>query len=93
MSKKKSNKLVSSLLAARVRRAERNAIENGARRTPNGMLSKEAADALERLVAANYAPSETKVVARALVEADKRQAAKIQRRAIKKTVGRSQETQ
>ncbi len=79
--------------AQRVRRAERNAIENGARRTPNGMLSKEAADALERLVAANYAPSETKVVARALVEADKRQAAKIQRRAIKKTVGRSQETQ
>lgn len=91
MIKKKSNKLVSSLLAARVRRAERNAIENGARRTPNGMLSKEAADALERLVAANYAPSETKVVARALLDADRRQAASMQRRAAKKAADKKSE--
>lgn len=70
--------------AARVRRAERNAIGAGARRTPNGILPKDAADALDRLVAADYAPSETKVMARALVEADKRQTSKMAKAAARK---------
>lgn len=84
MTRRTKKKPAPSMPAARVRRAERNAIEAGARRTPNGLLPKEAAEALDRLVAADYAPSETKVMARALIEADKHQTAKMAKAAARK---------
>lgn len=65
----KKKKQPSSLTSERVRQAERNMVEAGWRRTPNGMLPKLAVDALARLMAAGYAPSETKAIGRALMEA------------------------
>lgn len=57
-------------LAQRVRASEQRSIDAGAAiRMPGGLLPAEAAQALDALVAANWAPSRTAAIARALVEA------------------------
>lgn len=60
-------------LADRVRASEARKVEAGGRRMPGGVLPPDAATALERLQAAGYADSATGCIARALVEADRRQ--------------------
>lgn len=47
--------------------------ERGGRRLPGGSLQPDAALALDALLAAGYAPSATSCIARALLEAAKRQ--------------------
>ena len=47
--------------------------ERGGRRLPGGTLQPDAAQALDALMAAGYAPSATAAIARALLEASKRQ--------------------
>lgn len=54
----------------RVRRSEAKSLAAGSRRIPSGMLPGDAADALNRLTAAQYAGSLPGVIARALIEAD-----------------------
>ena len=56
-------------LAQRVRASEQRSIDAGAIRMPGGWLPAEAAQALDALVAANWAPSRTAAIARALIEA------------------------
>lgn len=60
-------------LAARVRKSEAELRKRGGRRLPGGTLQPDAAQALDALMAAGYAPSATAAIARALVEAAKRQ--------------------
>lgn len=47
-------------------------LARGAVRLPGGMLPPEAAEALARLLASGYEPSKVSVIARALIEADRR---------------------
>lgn len=54
-----------------MRASEQRAIDAGAVRMPGGLLSTEAAQALDALVAAGWAPSRTAAIARALIEARK----------------------
>lgn len=60
-------------LAQRVRESESRSIEAGAVRIPGGLLPAEAAAALTELVEAGYAISKATVIARALIEANKKQ--------------------
>ena len=52
--------------AERVRASEARSIARGARRMPGGLLSPDAADALDALIAAGYAASKTACIVRAL---------------------------
>lgn len=56
-------------LADRVAASRARAIEAGARKTPRGMLTPEAAHALDALLRAGYAPNATACIVRALIEA------------------------
>ncbi|MDN5939653.1 MAG: hypothetical protein L0H83_13465 [Salinisphaera sp.] len=58
--------------ADRQRSYERRQIESGARRMPSGLLPVDAARALDALIRAGYADSLTGCIARALIEARKR---------------------
>jgi len=53
----------------RVRASEARKIKAGGRRMPGGVMSPDAAAAVERLAAAGYAASVTACIERALVEA------------------------
>lgn len=55
--------------AQRVAASRQRAIDAGAQRLPTGLLPPEAAQALDALVAAQWAPSRTAAIARALIEA------------------------
>ena len=57
--------------AQRVRASEQRSIDAGAVRMPGGLLPPEAAQALDALVGAGWAPSRTAAIARALIEAHK----------------------
>jgi len=50
-------------------------IEDGAQRLPGGLLPSEAAQALQQLLDAGYADSKAGVIARALIDAEKRSSA------------------
>lgn len=56
----------------RVRRAKDNAIAQGGRRAPDGILSADVASALDDLVRAKYADTAIGAVSRALLDAQKR---------------------
>lgn len=54
------------------RNYEARQIAQGAQRLPGGLLPPEAAQALERLLDADYGASKVAVIARALLDADER---------------------
>ncbi|KKO71828.1 hypothetical protein [Kerstersia gyiorum] len=56
-------------LAERVRKSEAELRKRGGRRLPGGSLQPDAAQALDALMLAGYAPSATACIARALLEA------------------------
>lgn len=56
-------------LSQRVTRSNDKTISKGGRRMPDGMLQPEAAQALDDLVAAGYAPSRVAVISTALLDA------------------------
>lgn len=56
----------------RVSRAHKKLIEAGGRRMPSGYLQPDAAQALDRLIAAGYAPGPKGCIDAALLEAAKR---------------------
>lgn len=58
--------------STQVRASEARARERGGRRLPGGTIPPDAANALTRLLANGYAASATACIARALVDADKR---------------------
>ncbi|HKY46186.1 MAG TPA: hypothetical protein VJM50_24050 [Pyrinomonadaceae bacterium] len=58
--------------ADRVRASEARKIANGGRRLPGGILSPDAAAALDGLLARGYAASATACIAKALIAAAKR---------------------
>ncbi len=62
-------------LAARVRKSEAELRKRGGRRLPGGSLQPDAAQALDALLTAGYAPSATACIARALIEAAERKKA------------------
>lgn len=56
--------------ASRVRASEQRKIDAGGRRMPGGVMPADAADALDKLKAAGYAPTASACIYRALVEAE-----------------------
>ena len=56
-------------LSVRVRKSEAALRKRGGRRLPGGSLQPDAAQALDALLAAGYAPSATAAISRALIEA------------------------
>lgn len=59
-------------LAERVRASEARKIEAGGRRIPGGVLSAEAALALDNLKALRYAKSATACISKALIDAERK---------------------
>lgn len=59
-------------LADRVRKSEAKSIEAGAARMPGGLLPADAASALDQLLANGYSGSKVGVIAKALLDAQKK---------------------
>lgn len=59
-------------LSERVKRSKLALIERGGRAIPRGMLQPDAAQALAELLAAGYAPTESGVIATALLDVQKK---------------------